>query len=85
MIDAMTRKPLHVSTDGTAGPYIMVPVSQLADLRDILDKHRVRYFVEEDAISLDGEPEIAIVDLGHGANAAAVQAILDSVPVTGSR
>ena len=26
MIDATTRKPLHVSTDGTAGPHIMLPV-----------------------------------------------------------
>jgi hypothetical protein len=79
MIDAMTRKPLHVSTDGTAGPYIMVPVSQLADLRELLDKHRIRYSVEEDAISLDGAPEIAVVDLGHGADVAAIQAVLDCV------
>jgi hypothetical protein len=78
MIDAMTEKPLHVSTDGTAGPYIMVPVSQLADLRGLLDVHRIRYSVEEDAISLDGAPEIAVVDLGHGVDAQAVQAILDS-------
>ena len=79
MIDAMTRKPLYVSTDGTAGPYIMVPVSQLADLRELLDKHRIRYSVEEDAISLDGAPEIAVVDLGRGADVAAVQVILDCV------
>ena len=79
MIDAMTRKPLYVSTDGTAGPYIMAPVSQLADLRELLDKHRIRYSVEEHAISLDGEPEIAVVDLGHGADVAPVQVILDSV------
>jgi hypothetical protein len=79
MIDAMTRKPLYVSTDGTAGPYIMVPVSQLADVRELLDKHRIRYSVEEDAISLDGAPEIAVVDLGRGADVAAVQHILDCV------
>ena len=79
MIDAMTEKPLYVSTDGTAGPYIMVPVTQLPDLRDLLDKHRFRYSVEEDAISLDGAPEIAVVDLGHGTDGAAVQAILDNV------
>ncbi len=85
MIDVVTTKPLFVSSDGTAGPYIMVPVSQLADLRDLVGKHRVRYFVEEDAISLDGAPEIAVVDLGHGADAAAVQAILDSVPVMGHK
>jgi hypothetical protein len=79
MIDAMTRKPLYVSNVGTAGPYIMVPVSQLAEIRELLDKHRIRYTVEEDAISLDGAPEIAVVDLGHGADIAAVQHILDCV------
>ena len=77
MIDAMTREPLYVSTDGTAGPYIMIPVSQLADLRGLLDDHDIRYSVEEDAISLDGSPEVAVVDLGHGADIRAVQAILD--------
>ncbi|MCY2935599.1 MAG: hypothetical protein NT172_15700 [Planctomycetota bacterium] len=79
MTDEMTKMPLYVSTDGTAGPYIMVQVSQLGDLRDLLDKNHIRYTVEEDAISLDGKPEIAVVDLGRGADHSAIQAILDSV------
>ena len=79
MIDEMTKKQLYVSSDGTAGPYIMVPVSQLKDLRELLDEHLICYSVEEDAISLDGKPEIAFVDLGDGADDSAVQAILDSV------
>ena len=79
MIDALTRKSLQVSTDGTAGPYVMVPVSQLAELRELFDKHRIRYSVEEDAISLDGAPEIAVVDLGHGADVAAIQQIINCV------
>ena len=78
-MDSITNKRLSVSTDGTARPYIMVPDSQLADLCELLDKHSVRYSVEEDVISLDGEPEVAVVDLGRGADAPAVQAILDSV------
>ena len=79
MIDAMTRKPLYVSTDGTAGPYIMIPVDQLVEVRQLLDKHHVRYTVEEDVISLNGSPEIAVVDLGVGADGEAIQSILDSV------
>ena len=77
MIDAMTRKPLYVSTDGTAGPYIMVPVSQLADVRQLLDENEIRYSVEEEVISLDGGPEIAVVDLDRRADVDAVQVILD--------
>jgi hypothetical protein len=78
MIDAKTKKPLRVSTDGTAGPYIMVPVSQLDTVRGLLSSHDVRHWVDEDAISLDGEPEIAVVNLGRGADAAAVQKLLDT-------
>ena len=79
MTDVTTKKPLYVSTDGTAGPYIMVPVSQLADVRKLLERHGVRYQVEEDVISLNGAPEEAVIDLGRGADAGAIQAILDSI------
>jgi hypothetical protein len=79
MKDITTKKPLRVSADGTGGPYIMVQVEQLGDVRHLLDRHRIGYWVEEDAISLDGAPEVAVVNLGRGADARAVQAILDSV------
>ncbi len=78
MIDSMTKKSLHVSTDGTAGPYIMVPVGQLPDLRKLLDDNEIRYLVEENAISLNGSPEVAILDLGRRADAQKVQKILDA-------
>ena len=78
MIDEMTRKPLHVSTDGTAGPYIMLPVSQLDEVRQLLDDHGIRYCVEEDVISLNGGPETAVIDLGRGADVDAIQAVLDT-------
>ena len=66
MKDVMTKQPLYVSTDGTAGPYIMVPETQLEELCRILDRHNVRYSVDEDVISLNGEPEVAILNLGRG-------------------
>ncbi|MBI2823380.1 MAG: hypothetical protein HYX69_01675 [Planctomycetia bacterium] len=78
MIDAKTNKPLHVSTDGTAGPYIMVPRSQLEELKQLLNNHSVPYWVDEDAISLDGAPAIAVVNLGRGTDADAIQGILDT-------
>ena len=78
MIDVSTEKPLHVSTDGDAGPYIMVPVKQIDDVRTLLDANNIPYWVDEDAISLDGKPEVTVVNLGHGADAATVQKILDN-------
>jgi hypothetical protein len=77
MIDTVTNKPLRVSTDGTAGPYIMVPLDQLDNVRRLLDARRIPYSVDEDAISLNGEPYVTVVDLGRAADAAAVQTILD--------
>lgn len=80
MIDVTTKKPLPVLTDGNAGPYIMVPVEQIDTVRALLDQNSIRYWVDEEAISLDGNPEITVVNLGQGTDPAAVQGILDSVP-----
>jgi hypothetical protein len=80
MIDTTTHKPLNVSTDGDAGPYIMVPVAQLDEVRALLNSKRVPYWVDEEAISLDGKPEVAVINLGRGSNPAMVQSLLDSIP-----
>jgi hypothetical protein len=77
MTDAMTLKALRVSTEGTAGPYIMLPFSQLDEVRRLLDGRGIRYWVEENAISMDGGPETVVVNLGREGNAMAVQAVLD--------
>lgn len=78
MIDVSTKKRLLVSTDGDAVPYIMLPVQQIDDVRALLNASNIPYWVDEDAISLDGEPEVTVVNLGHGTDAAAVQNILDN-------
>lgn len=78
MIDTSTKKRLYVSTDGDAGPYIMVPVQQIDDVRALLDANTIPYWVDENAISLDGKPEITVINLGHGADATTVQNILDN-------
>ncbi len=80
MIDTTTRQPLYVSTDGDAGPYIMVPVAQLEMVKAILDTHKIPYWVDEEAISLDGKPEVAVINLGKESNPATVQGILDRIP-----
>ncbi len=79
MINRTTKKPIHVSTESAARPYIALPESQLAEVQRLLNSHGIRYQVDEEVISFNGEPEEAIIDLGRGADAAAVQAILDGV------
>jgi len=78
MIDSHTKRPLTVSTDGDAGPYIMVPVVQIDEVRRLLDANNVWYWVDEVAISLDGRPEITVVNLGRDADPVVVQTILDN-------
>jgi hypothetical protein len=80
MIDTTTRKPLYVSTDGDAGPYIMLPLAQLERVRALLNANKVSYWVDEEAISLDGNPEVAVINLGRRSNPAAIQRLLDSIP-----
>ncbi len=77
MIDVETRKPLQVSAEGGSRPYIMLPLSQLDDLCQVLDKHQFHYAVEDDVISLDDGPEIAMVILNRGTDAHSLQEILE--------
>jgi hypothetical protein len=79
MKDITTQQLLRISSGGTGGPYITVQVEQLDDVRHLPGRHRVGHWVEKGAISLDGAPEVAVVSLGRGADAQAVQVILDSV------
>ncbi len=80
MIDTTTHKPLLVSTDGEAGPYIMVPEAQLEKVRALLDTNEVSYWVDEEAISLDGKPEITVINLGHRTDPERIQHLLNSIP-----
>lgn len=80
MIDTTTRQPLSVSTDGDAGPYIIVPVAQLDKVRAVIEANKVPHWVDDEAISLDGKPEVIVINLGHGCNPATVQILLDSIP-----
>jgi hypothetical protein len=79
MIDITTQKPLQVSTDGGARPYIDLPLDQVKAVQEVLEANGVPHTVDEDAISMDDEPFIATIDLGRGADPVAIQAILDSV------
>ena len=39
MIDEITKDGLRVSTHGIAGPYLMVPVTQLDAVLAVLNRH----------------------------------------------
>ncbi len=77
MIDEMTQERLRVNSDVIAGPYLMVILPQLDAVRALLDRHAVYDWVNADAISLDNEPAVTVINFGKGGDATRVQAILD--------
>jgi hypothetical protein len=78
MVDIETHERLQVNTEGDAGPYLMIPLEQLPDVRRVLTEHNISHTVVEDAIKLDDKPVIAILDFGRTADAAQIQAVLDA-------
>jgi len=58
----------------------MVSISQLPDVRRLLDSNRIPYWVDEDAISLDGEPEVSVINLRGDADPKSIQRMLDAIP-----
>lgn len=77
MINVASKKPLKVSTARNAPPYLRLPVEQLDDVRALLDAHGFTYWVDLMAISVDGAPEVTVINFGHGTDPDAVQKVLD--------
>lgn len=78
MIDIETQERMTVHTEGTAGPYIMVPLDQLDNVLNVLTQAGIGHSVSADAIQLDGRPVIAVVDFGKAADPRRIQTVLDA-------
>lgn len=78
MIDIETQARLKVSTDGDAGPYLMVPLGQLPEVTRVLSGNGIRFSVDDDAIELDGKAAIAVIDFGRSADVRMIQGLLDA-------
>jgi hypothetical protein len=79
MIDAQTRKPLRIRTDEIAGSSLHVPVDQLDQIRERLNRHSIRYWVDTQVVSINNGPYIAFVYFDRREDPARIQAILDEV------
>jgi len=77
MTDTSTRRPIRVSTVGTSGPYIMVPVELLQKVRQLLVENVIPHWVDHNAISVDGRPAVIVINLGRRADSRQVQDLLD--------
>ncbi len=57
----------------------MVPVDQLDQVRELLGGNDILYWVDHIAISVDGRPPVAVINLSKKADPRRVQALLDGV------
>ena len=79
MATSAADAPLAVSTDGTAGPYVIVNPDQYGPVAEALRAEGVRFHVDQDAVLIAGKPALAIIDLGLEADLESIQRILDRV------
>jgi hypothetical protein len=77
MIDAETQKPLRIRTYEDAPALLRVPMEQLDQVRECLNRHSIRYWVDRQAISIDNGPYIAFVNFDRREDPTRIQAILD--------
>jgi hypothetical protein len=79
MRSTLADAPLAVSTDGTAGPYIIVTTEQMEPVVEALRAQGIHFETDDDAVMLDGRPALSVIDLGHNADVKQVQEILDGL------
>ena len=68
-----------VSTDGTAGPYICVPVDRLVEVMNALNEEGIACSSNNSAICLNDQPSMGVINLGIGADVQAAQEVLDDL------
>ncbi|MCI0358566.1 MAG: hypothetical protein L0211_08790 [Planctomycetaceae bacterium] len=58
----------------------MVEVADLSTIKLLLSQSKIAYWIEENAISLNVAPEIAVVNFGRHADPMQIQQALDQAP-----
>ena len=78
MTDTATQRPIRVSTEDPARPYIMVSVELLEKVRKLLVENGIPHWVENLRISVDGRPAVTVIYLGRNVDSRRVQDLLDA-------
>ena len=79
MRSILVDAPLEVSTDGLAGPYIVVTPQQMKPVADALRARGIHFEPDDDTVILDGRPALSVIDLGQNADVEQVQGVLDGL------
>ena len=65
MTDQTTHRKLALRDGGIAGPYVMVSLGQLPAVESALRLHHVDYWVDQNAIAINGGPMITVGNFGR--------------------
>jgi len=76
MLDDYKKQPFTVSTDGDAGPYLMVPPAQVEAVQLAFSKHKVSHAIEYDVSQNAGTGVLTVFNFGNSADVARIERIL---------
>lgn len=79
MVDAVTRERVQVIGEPLDGAHIIVAEEQLPAVERALTDARVKYWVSDEAFSLDDEPPVVFVEFSRKTDKAALQRVLDGI------
>ena len=74
MKETHSKRPLFVSFDGDSAPYVIVPRVQADKLRKLLEKHAIKFTVNQ-----RGQKNFSVFVLSQDSDVRLVQSVLDSV------
>ena len=80
MIDITTNKPFRIQVGRESHAGMPVALSQLDDVKRVLDQHGVNYWVLEGSVSFRGGPATTHIVYSRNNDHQAVQALLDAAP-----
>lgn len=76
MQNSRVEQALYVSTDGNAGPYIIVPADRLKRVEELLKEGSVPHWTDADVVSIDDKPALGIINLSEGVDVGRVNELL---------
>jgi hypothetical protein len=80
MIDSVRKKPIRIEMGGNAPADFSLPFQQLDQVRALFDANNIKYWVDEEVLSIDDGPEIAFVTISRNSDPELAQQLLDGVP-----
>lgn len=80
MTDATSQKPLTIFVGEGGYAHLIVPATQLEQVKALFDANNVLCWADEELLSVDDEPEVGFISFSRKADLGFAQRLLDSLP-----